>query len=272
MKQVFVGPFVVLVVIFCLVGFIKLTISLFEQNPQELLGVAYDNYLAGEKALTVEQRQEAFNHSIEAYAALEDRYHPTMGNGKLYYNMANTFYQLEAYPWAVFDGYRARDLRPRDEKVLASLNHALKKLNLPIEKEPDSFVSRLFSYFKLSIPETIQFFTASVAIALLAFSIHIWRPRRLWRGVGVAACSLTSLLLLCLAYSYYLAPVEGVLIRSSLLYRDAGKQYAPVSEDPVPSGQKVEILETSGDRKWHKVQIPTGTVGFVPIENLRTIR
>lgn len=271
MKQALIGPIVMLLAIVGIALFVRMTTVAGGHDRDAMLKEAYESYVAGEKASTVEERQRLFNRSLEIYSALEDRYHPAMGNGKLYYNMGNNFYQLEAYPWAVLDLYRAKALRPRDEKVQASLNNTLKKLNQPSEPEGDVIRKTFFSPFVLSIPEKIQWFCALVAAGFAAFSLYVWTRKPVWKGFGIFFACLVAILMANLSYAYYLAPIEGVVIRSSLLYRDAGKQYAPVSEDPVPSGQKIEILAATNDGQWLKIQTSDEVVGFIPGENLRLI-
>lgn len=272
MKRWIFDPLILTVAAGAVFLFFILTATLFQQDPTPLLEKAYASYTAGEKAANVADRQKDFNHALEIYSTLEDQYHPAMGNGRLYYNIANTFYQLEAYPWAVLNAYRALALNPRDERIRLNLQQALSKLNLPVNNDTLAFESLLFIHTKLSIPERIQIFTLFTLLAFVSFSLFIWTSGRLWRDLGFILTVLIVMMSGSLAYTYYIAPLEGVIIRSSLLYRDAGTQYAPVSEEPAPSGQKVKILDIADNGNWLKVQIPAGTVGFIPGDALRLIQ
>jgi hypothetical protein len=254
----------------CLV-FASIVSALFRQDPSSSLEEAETNYKAGESATTSEGRERAFNRALELYASLEETYHPTMGNGKLYYNLANTFYQLEAYPWALLNAYRAQALRPRDERVQTTIDKAKENLKLSHTAESSPFQSLLFFHTKFSLPERIQIFCFFVFLAFLTFSLCIWSEKKGWRAVGVVCTAASALWLASLGYSYYLAPIEGVLIRSTLLYRDAGKQYAPVNQEPVPSGEKLSILDTAARGEWLKVETPDETIGFIPADSVRLI-
>lgn len=269
-KKWIVNPLIAAIVILVVIAFTKVTSTLFTQDPASVLQEAYKSYQVGEKAASPAEREAAFNHALELYAQLEETYHPTRGNGKLYYNIANTFYQLEAYPWTILNAYRAQALRPRDQKVQVNLNSALKKLNLP-QDETTAFQSVFFFHFKLSLPERIQLFSAVTLLALVAFSLYLWTTHGYWRAIGTVLSIVAGVMLFSLAYTNYLAPIEGVLVRSTLVYRDAGTQYAPVTEDPSPSGLKVKVLDAADNGKWLKVQTPAGTVGFIPSENMRLI-
>lgn len=271
MKRWIVDPLIVLALVCALFAFKAIVGALFQQDPTPLLSEANVSYVEGEKAGNQAERKEKYNRALQAYSSLEDQYHPIMGNGKLYYNLANAFYQVEAYPWAILNYYKAAALSPRNERIQPNLKLAMSKLNLPFTEETSSFEPLSSFHTKLSIPERIQVFCVFTALAFLLFSLYLWTEHYYWRLMGMIFACLTGVMLISLSYSYYLAPLEGVIVRSTLLYRDAGTQYAPVSEDPAPSGQKIRILDTLYNGRWLKVQTPTGTVGFVPSETLRLI-
>lgn len=60
--------------------------------------------------------------------------------------------------------------------------------------------------------------------------------------------------------------IEGALIR-----RDGGDIYALVRENPIPAGEKVQVLETM-DGDWLKVMIDDGTVGFISKNKVRLLQ
>lgn len=271
MKRWVFDPIIIAVAAAAFLLFLKMAGSLFQQDPTPMLEEAYSSYQSGESASDIAQRKQSFNKALELYSKLEDRYHPTMGNGKLYYNIANTFFQLEAYPWAILNDYRALALNPRDGRARDNLRRSQAKLNLPADEASTPFRPVIFFHTDLSIPERIQLFSALAALSFAAFSLYIWREGRLWRSAGIGLGLLAAVLLFSLGYSHYIAPIEGVLIRSTQLYRDAGKQYAPVSEEPTPSGLKLEVLDKADFNRWLKVRTPSGTVGFIPAETLRLI-
>lgn len=271
MKRWVFDPLILIVIAGALSLVVSFTTSFFQEDPTPLLEEAYASYNAAEKTSNMVERQKLFNQSLKLYSELEEEYQPRNGNGRLYYNIGNAFYQLEAYPWAILNYYHARDLSPRDERVELSLRRALAKLNLPPDQESTPFESIFFAHTQLSLQERIQLFFLLAVLAVAAFSVYIWTEKRLWRSVGIVFSLITVALMLSLAYSYYAAPIEGVLIRSTLLYRDAGTQYAPVSEDPAPSGQKLSVLGVGAGGRWFKVETSERTVGFVPAESLRLI-
>lgn len=261
----------VLVVAIVLFFVFKLMASLFDEGSDKRLEEAAAFYAQGEKAATLPEREKAFNQALEIYSQLEEQHHPSLGNGKLYYNIGNSFYQLRAYPWAILGYYKALALSPRDEKMRNNLEQAKLRLNIRDKSQGSWVASPFFQRLKLAVPERIQLISALTLVAFICFSLYNWVGRHLWKIAGAFFSFFVILLFFSLAYSYYLAPVEGVVMESTLLYRDAGFQYAPVSEQPVPSGEIAVLLELSDDGKWLKIKDSSGVVGYLPAEALRLI-
>jgi hypothetical protein len=79
------------------------------------------------------------------------------------------------------------------------------------------------------------------------------------------------LFLMSLLYSRYVEALEGVLVKSTFLYRDKGKEYAKVLDHPSSTGLKVQILDVQANGTWLKILTPDGTLGYVPAESIRLI-
>lgn len=227
---------------------------------------ADSDYRAGEAAKVVADRKKSFNEALSYYLEMENDYDPRFGNGKLYYNIGNTYFQLEAYPWAVLYYLRAEALMPRDKRVERNLQLARSKLSLP-QAEAGGQVLPL----ALSLPERLQLFAAAALTALLLLSAWLWTDRRGFRNGALVVLVLAAMLSLTLAYTRYFAPLEGVLVQGSDLYRDAGRQYAKVGEEPLPAGSEVELLGSDPSGKWFKILTPQGAIGYVPQEALRAV-
>lgn len=246
-----------------------LTMGLGFSDPR--LKEADDSYYQGESATTIYSRQTAFNHALDLYLSLDKEYHPVYGNGKLYYNIGNTFFQLGQYPLAILYYERARALMPRAERVQHNLASAQEKLQLPHVVEPSAFSNVFFLHYFLSLPERLQLFFVLGVVALVCSSGWIWSNNLWFKRGAVVSLALLTVLLFSLLYTRYLAPLEAVVVQSVELRRDAGLQYAAVAPEPIPSGIKVEILHVSQDGKWLKVLGPQGELGFAPYESVRII-
>lgn len=246
-------------------------LSLFGRHGDVRVGEADSQYVAGETAATIAERKEAFNRALELYSNLETDYDPKLGTGRLYYNIANTYFQLEEYPLAILYYQRAKLLLPRDHVVDANLAAAQTKLNIAAKADKNAFSRLLFFHFYLSKPERLQLFFIFSAAVLICFVAYLWVPKRVLRILTILFLSVAILFSLSLAYSYYFSDVEAVMIHSSILRRDAGVQYAKVTTQPIPAGTKVDVLELYPDRNWFKIATPSREVGYVPQDSLRII-
>lgn len=227
-------------------------------------------YQMGEKSKTVGEREQFFNNALKLYSDVEKDFNPAMGNGVLYYNIGNTYFQLGQYPWAVYYYYRAKALMPRSEEVQRNLSITLDKLKL--EPVRPTIYQKIFAFNSfLSLPEKLEIFFFSGILALVLYSLYIWIPKKGIKFLFILSGLICLLALLSLGYSRYLQPVEGVFVHAVSLYRDAGEQYAKVTPKPFPSGLKVEVLNQRENGKWLKIITPDGTVGYVPAEAIRLI-
>lgn len=76
-------------------------------------------------------------------------------------------------------------------------------------------------------------------------------------------------MVLNLALSYYLIPLEGVLIAPTGIYREPDFQHSQIQSDPLQKGEKITILSQSGG--WLKIQYRDKIVGYIPVQNARLI-
>ncbi|MBA3237562.1 MAG: hypothetical protein H0T62_04335 [Parachlamydiaceae bacterium] len=271
MKRPLQDPFIFICIGAALLFSVYAISQFWEEDPKPLLKQAQESYKNGELSKTTPERTKDFNHSLEILLDLEKKYAPVFGNGKLYFNLGNNLFQLEEYPYALLYYYRSELLRPRDEKVQEHIAITQKQLGISVSESETPFDWLFFFHNRLSLPERIQLF---FALALLIFglaSCYLWYSRR-WIYMAIFALTIISIpLLLSLAYSYALSPLEAVVVKSSQLYRDAGLYYAKVTPEPLMPGQKVKVLDVKLAGKWFKVKTNEGTTGFLPENSTRLI-
>ncbi|MCE5316829.1 MAG: hypothetical protein LLG04_05640 [Parachlamydia sp.] len=241
------------------------------EDPKALLNNADQFYKSGETAKTLDERKKAFNQALGVYSDLEQKYHPDFGNGKLYYNIANTYFQLDDLPLSIYYYNRALALAPRDPAVRRNLAQAMHNLKLAVAPPTPLSWKALASTSFLSLPERLNLFFWSILILFVLASLYIWRRSRWLKPlIGIAAAA--SLVMLCsLFYSQYIAPQEAVLIKPSILYRDAGFQYAKVIPEPLQAGLKVEVVSVRESGVWLKILSPDGSLGYVPGEAIKLL-
>lgn len=251
-----------LIIMLC---FIFSSVSLFSKEEAE------DYYYKGEQAKTVVERKEAFNQALKLYSDREERDPSSFANGNLYYNMGNTYFQLNEYGWAVYYYYRALKLQPRNEKITRNLNITLSKLGLPEYKENGVFYNLLFFQHYLSLSEQIKILFLFSLIIITIVSLYLWGVIHSMKALLILPVICWFILIITIGYSLYFSPLEGVMVENSTLYRDAGEHFAKASEAPVREGSKLKVLDVVLNGSWLKVLTPQGTVGYIPNKAIRLI-
>lgn len=233
---------------------------------------ANDNYTAGEHADTIAERKKSFNQALSLYLQVEKENHPTYSDGKLYYNIANTYFQLEEYPWAILYYERALKLRPTDEKVHRNLSIALEKAGLPKQKEESIFQKIFFWHSSLSLPQRLQLLFALTVLMLALISAILWKNRPIIKKGIILVGILWALFFFSVIYTHFFAPIEAIAIKPTSLYLGPGPQYAEINNQTILAGSKVRILESLNDGSWLKIISPTGEIGYVSTTNLEVVR
>jgi tetratricopeptide (TPR) repeat protein len=228
------------------------------------------NYMTGERAETVAERKSAFNAALELYKKTENESDLSNSNGKLYYNIGNTYFQLGEYSWAILYYYKALKLRPDDERVQRNLKIALEKSGLNAQPE-SSILERIFFWHALPLPKRLQILFGLSLLLLILLSIFLWNRINLSKKGMLLIGSLWLLLFCSVIYTRYFSSVDGVIIKPTLLYLGSGTEYAAVKEQPVVSGSKVQILEVLQDGQWLKVKTSSSEIGYISNNNLRII-
>lgn len=254
----------------CIVAVI-LGVLVFRSGDMLSVNQAEEYYHKGEMAETIYARKQAFNQALELFSNLDNQYHPYLGTGRLQYNIANTYFQLNEYPISILYYKRAENLMPRSQPVKRNLVQAQANAGLKISQKPD----RLLDFFLLrpflSLPERIQIFAALCILTFIFASAWLWTRRPWLSKITIGSLIPTLIFLLNLTISHYFSPIEAVLVKAAELRRDAGMEFATVGEGTVLGGTIVEVLGTSQNGKWLKVIIPNGDFGFMPIEAVKIV-
>ncbi|MDP1835532.1 MAG: SH3 domain-containing protein [Chlamydiales bacterium] len=240
-------------------------------GPSDALGDhlkrAYESYMAGETATTVGEREQHFNRALRLYTQLEAE----PGNGRLFYDIGNTYFQLEQYGWSILYYLRAQRLLPRDDRVQFHLTLAQAQQHLPIDPD-DKWKNRLFYWhMKLSQSERIQLFVGLAAITALLASFLIWRRSETVKIVTGITTVCSLLVLGSVLYYQYFAPVEGVVVKAFGLYHGPSEDYALVSDEPFTPGTQLTVENVVENGQWLKVETSSGRQGYIPSDVFRLI-
>ena len=264
------------ILIFCALVILALILAVWvlylSQAAAQPLLQAQNSYREAVNASTIIQRSQHLNKALSFYNSLDELYHPIHGNGKFYNNWAETFFQLEQYPWAALYFYQAKALRPRDDRVNDRLQNTLSKLNIAPASDESIFKKVFFFHYYLSLPERLQILTGITLAVLILSSLYLWKGYRFLKGVMAAFFLLWAFFFGSVIYTKYFEPLEGVIVKSSLLYPGSNALSTLVSSKPLLEGSKVEILDVVHEGQWLKIRTADGLLGFIPSDAIRLIR
>lgn len=250
-------------------AFIIIPMFLFFMNPnlESKLQEAGASYRSGESAKTVAEREVNFNKALKIYLEVEGENDLRYSNGKLYYNIANSFFNLGEFAYAAYYYYKALALRPLDEKVERNLEVALNKLGLKEEHDDSLTVITFFS----PLTRKLQAFSLSWILFIVLASLYIWKEKPLYKQLAGTFLLIATLALSWIIFSALFSPKEGVLVQGVELKMDAGDQFAAVREEPLQAGLKVKILDFDKENEYYKIETSQNEIGFVPKITLRVI-
>lgn len=236
-------------------------------NSETRLQEANASYQQGVTATTFEGRKQAFNRALYMYSLLEEE----LGSRVPALNqaLADTYFQLGEFAWAILYYQRALKSNPHDETLISQLKEAQQKLGLPsnaISADQNPIIRFLF---KLS-----RRFDLLLSILLLTFltcSLAIWVPSAWGRLLAASSVVLLSLLLGNLLFFYYFTPLEGILVTSTGFYRAPDWNQPQLTNRPLLAGSKIKVLQTTSEGNWSKIEDSTNLMGYIPTTSLRLI-
>lgn len=223
---------------------------------------AHLSYQKGEEAQTIAQRELHFNAALDLYTQ------EVAHDGRLYYNIANCYYQLGELGMAIWYYHKALRLLPRDGKI----NDNLSQATFAAKIAPSSWdgVKRLllFPKYLLSSSERTTIFLVISLLLFIMGSICIWLPRKLFYVAFIFLATAGGIFSFSSVMGNSLK--EAVMVRPALLRCDAGEQYKEVSEDLIREGELCTIIEVGSNQSW--VKIKRGALkGFVRADHIRPI-
>ncbi len=219
-------------------------------------------YVQGEQTNSYHERTLAFNNALNIYHSLEDSpNHPPY----LEQALADTYYQLEEYAWAILYYHRAIKKNGFNEDLAKHLDLAYQKLGLRRTLDKHSVNTLLFD-----LGQNYKVIFISIIIVFFTLSISIWYPLP-WPRRIARFCSVFLLILLGnVLFIYYTSPVEGILIKPTGFYRAADWHQPQLRQFPLLAGSKVKILKMVKEGSWLKIE-ESDQVGYIPTDQIRII-
>jgi hypothetical protein len=230
---------------------------------------ALEWYKAGEKASAAHEKEEHFNKALEAYTRYEMQHE--VESAPLLYNIGNTYFHLGQYGWARYYYRKALTLDPRDAMAEHNLAMATEAAGIETLQKGSSFISSFLFFFHryFSFYERDRLASLLCLGGVVAFSCFLWRRNRAAKKIGCFCASGVLLMAASMVYQHFFSPCDAIIVKASLIHRDAGEYYATLPHDPLLAGEEVVVIGKK--EEWVRVMVDDGTIGFVYRNDIQSL-
>ncbi|WP_011174664.1 SH3 domain-containing protein [Candidatus Protochlamydia amoebophila] len=237
-----------------------------EAYQEASLQQANQYYENGLRASTFQERKNAFNQALHLYLSVENA---QGSSSKLNQAIADTYFQLEEYPWSILYYERAKEQNPRNSIIQEHLYITQNKLGLTPMKNSRINDYLLSSY--LSFSDKVYMFFYSFLSFVFFMTIFIWIRTQFTKILSFLTGSLVLYSLLNLIISLYIIPIYAIFITSTGLYRAPSLEEPQLSTIPFLAGQKIQVIDIAHQGNWLKVIDDNHQIGYVPSQSIRII-
>jgi tetratricopeptide (TPR) repeat protein len=214
--------------------------------------------------------QQLFRRALGGFESLQ---RDGIQNGRLYYDIGNTYLQLSDVGRAIVNYRRALRLAPEDDRIRKNLQRArdLCQLQVPLPATSAVVETLLFWHFDTSLAARLRF-TLVVYILLwllLLARLFILRgvPAFAWTVRVVAAIVLLTGASVAWEIFAQRHQVEGVVVAGEAALRKGnGDYYEPQLDQPLSAGVEFRVLESRQDVQggaWYLIRLRDGKEGWL---------
>jgi hypothetical protein len=238
---------------------------------------AFEAAVAMRSASSIEARR-LFREALDGFQSLVSG---GVQNGRLYYNIANTYLRLGDVGRAVVNYRRALRLSPGDEQTRKNLEVARNSVELKFAKPAAGAMIETLFFWHYNTSLAARTRTALVAYALfwgLSLAMRLL-PRRP-PGLGWALLTvglLTAAVGASAAWQRATADrkIEGVVIADHVVLRKGnGEYYDPQFDRPLPQGVEFRLRASRPDvdgAAWYHIELPDGKDGWLRADQAEVI-
>jgi len=192
-------------------------------------------------------------------------------NGKLYYNLGNTYFQLHDLGRAILNYRRALAYLPDDDNLRQNLRYAESQQPDRIEPKQEAMIAKtlLFWHYDLSA----RFRLILLALANAAFwgvlALKLYRRQGLWWGLAVTL-ALSLMMGGSLLYDRLGHRAGGVLVSPETTARKGdGQAYSPSFSAPLHAGLLFSLVEKR--EEWLYIELVDGRRCWVTTDSAEMI-
>ena len=196
-------------------------------------------------------------------------------NGRLYYNIGNSWFQAEDLGRAILNYRKAMQYMPNDPNLRQNLEYARNKRldNISEPQKTKVFQTLFFWHYDLSTPMKILVFGILFGTLWTVAGIRRLMNRPVFGWPFLVALTLTVLMGGSLiAETVVLRQIRpGVVLDPSVIARKGNSEnYAPSFTEPLHAGTEFDLVEQRG--QWYDIRLPDGRTCWVPASSAGLIR
>lgn len=187
-------------------------------------------------------------------------------NGKLYYNIGNTYFLMDDLGQAILNYRRAERLIPNDPNLRHNLEFAISKKRDNIKEKQQTRVLKtfLFFHYDLSFQERFIIFISLFSLFWAGMCLRLFTKRIITRWILVCAGILCLFFLVSL--SVEIMPgwnkKEGVILAEEVVARKGnGKNYRHSFKEPLHAGTEFIMIEERSD--WLQIELKDGRTCWI---------
>ena len=188
-------------------------------------------------------------------------------NGRLYYNIANSYFRLGDLGRAIVNYKRAALYIPQDENLKQNLEYARSRRVDRIELEERARIFKTLFFLHYDVPSRIRLaifaaaFTAVWALAVLVLFVRLPAIRTLL-VVSSVVCGLFLVSILVEAVQAARNPEGVVTAREVIARKGAADTYQPSFTEALHAGTEFTALERRPG--WIHIELGNSSRGWIP--------
>lgn len=231
-----------------------------------LFSQANDAFRAANDALSgdPEAARVLFRKALLRYQKLADE---GVDNGKLYYDIGNTYFRLGELGKAIVNYRRAEQFIPDDENLRQNLDYALGQRLDKIEPKTEEllFKTLFFWHYDLSTTARASLFAFFYVAFWIVAVLLLWKRERglVAFGGGALIFALLFLASLLLERSAGMKKQAGVITAAEVVARKGDSEsYQPSFQEPLHAGTEFNLVQNR--QQWLYIELEDGRRCWVP--------
>ncbi len=192
-------------------------------------------------------------------------------NGKLYYNIGNTYFEMNDLGRAILNYRRAEALIPNDPNLRQNLTYARSKCldKIPVKQETKVLRTLFFWHYDFSTKTRIIILGVFFPAFWILATIRLFRKSSSLNGLMLTSACLAVIMIVSLAIDSWNRSknISGVIIASEVTARKGDSEtYQPSFNEPLHSGTEFDLRENRGN--WFLIELADGRSCWVPAKSV----